>query len=126
MTYGALKPRMISKLRSLPKECNGSKVMFTSRLLVEPDSIHCVWHCLALLQKSYSWELLQKKVFGNKCCPPELVGIGKHIAEKCEGLPLAIVAIAGILAVKDKTLDVWEKVSKHLSSIIAKNQDDYM
>ncbi|XP_058204018.1 putative late blight resistance protein homolog R1B-14 isoform X1 [Rhododendron vialii] len=112
--------------RSLPRECNGSKVLFTSRLLVEPNSIHCVPHCLAPLPKSCSWELLQKKVFGKKCCPPELVGIGEHIAEKCKGLPLAIVAIAGILAVEDKTLDVWEGVSKRLSSIIGKNQDGCM
>ncbi|XP_058201557.1 putative late blight resistance protein homolog R1B-8 isoform X2 [Rhododendron vialii] len=112
--------------RSLPKECNGSKVLFTSRLLVEPNSIHCIPHYLALLPKSCSWKLLQKKVFRKKCCPPELVGVGEQIAEKCEGLPLAIVAIAGILAVEDKTLDVWEEVSKHLSSIIAKNQDGCM
>ncbi|XP_058202683.1 putative late blight resistance protein homolog R1B-8 [Rhododendron vialii] len=112
--------------RSLPKECNGSKVLFTSRLLVEPNGIHSVPHRLAPLPKSCSWELLQKKVFGKKCCPPELVGIGEHIAEKCEGLPLAIVAIAGILAVEDKTLDMWKDVSKCLSSIIAKNQDGCM
>ncbi|XP_058201859.1 disease resistance protein RPP13-like [Rhododendron vialii] len=112
--------------RSLPKEHNGSKVLFTSRLLVEPNSIYCFTHCLARLPKRQSWELLQKKVFGKKRCPPKLVGIGKHIAEKCEGLPLAIVAIAGILVVEDKTLNVWEEVSKRLCSIIAKRQDGCM
>ncbi|XP_058201763.1 putative late blight resistance protein homolog R1B-23 [Rhododendron vialii] len=112
--------------RSLPKECNGSKVLFTSRLPVEPNSIRCVPHYLAPLPESRSWELLEKKVFGKKCCPLELVGIGEHIAKKCEGLPLAIVTIAGILEVKDKTLDLWEEVSKSLSSIIAKNQDSCM
>ncbi|XP_058202681.1 putative late blight resistance protein homolog R1B-17 [Rhododendron vialii] len=65
-------------------------------------------------------------IFGKKCCPLELVGISEHIAEKCEGLPLAIVAIAGILTVEEKTLDMWEEVSRHLSSIIAKNQNGCM
>ncbi|XP_058192290.1 putative late blight resistance protein homolog R1A-10 [Rhododendron vialii] len=112
--------------RSFPNECKGSKVLFTSRqLVVQSNDDGCV-HRLAPLHESCSWELLQKKVFGMKCCPPQLVDIGKQIAKKCEGLPLAIVAIAGILATKDKTLDVWEEVAKHLSSIIAKNQEGCM
>ncbi|XP_058193919.1 putative late blight resistance protein homolog R1B-17 isoform X3 [Rhododendron vialii] len=112
--------------RSFPRECKGSKVVFTSRLPVQSDSICCVPHCMDPLTKSCSWELLEKKVFGMKRCPPELVDIGKQIAEKCKGLPLAIVTIAGILATEDKTLDVWEEVAKHLSSTIAKNQEGCM
>ncbi|XP_058195753.1 putative late blight resistance protein homolog R1B-17 [Rhododendron vialii] len=109
--------------RSFPRECKGSKVLLTSRLHVQPDSIPYVSHFLDPLPKSCSWELLQKKVFGKKQCPPKLVDIGNQIAEKCKGLPLAVVAIAGILAMEDKTLDVWKKVAKNLYSIIAKNQE---
>ncbi|XP_058193910.1 putative late blight resistance protein homolog R1B-17 isoform X2 [Rhododendron vialii] len=112
--------------RSFPKGCKGSKVLFTSRQLVHLDSIRSIHHYLAPLPKSCSWELLEKKVFGMKRCAPELVDIGMRIAEKCEGLPLAIVATAGILSTEDKTLDVWEEVVKHLSSTIAKNQDGCM
>ncbi|XP_058195769.1 putative late blight resistance protein homolog R1A-10 [Rhododendron vialii] len=112
--------------RSFPKECKGSKVMLTSQLPVQPASVPCVPHCLNPLPKSCTWELLQKKVFGKKQCPPELVDIGEQIAKKRKGLPLAVVAIAGILATEDKTLDVWEKVAKNLSSIIAKNQEGCM
>ncbi|XP_058185898.1 putative disease resistance protein RGA1 [Rhododendron vialii] len=61
-----------------------------------------------------------------KQCPPELVDIGKQIAEKCKGLPLAIVTIAGILATEDKTLDVWEEVAKNFSMTIAKKQEGCM
>ncbi|XP_058210478.1 putative late blight resistance protein homolog R1B-16 [Rhododendron vialii] len=112
--------------RSFPKECKGSKVLFTSRLIVQPGNISHVPHYLDPLTKNSSWELLQKKVFGIKCCPPELVDIGEQIAQKCDGLPLAIVTIAGILKMKDKTLNVWVKVAEHLSSIIAKNQKGCM
>ncbi|XP_058195755.1 putative late blight resistance protein homolog R1B-16 [Rhododendron vialii] len=112
--------------RSFPRECKGSKVLLTSRLCVQPDSVPYVSHFLDPLPKSCSWELLQKKVFGKKQCPPELVDIGKQMAEKCKGLPLAVIAIAGILATEDKTLDVWEKVGKNLSSIIAKSSQGCM
>ncbi|XP_058201420.1 putative late blight resistance protein homolog R1B-16 [Rhododendron vialii] len=112
--------------RSFPKKCRGSKVLFTSRLLVQPDSVCCIPHYLDPLSESCSWELLQKKVFGTKQCPPELVDIGKQITKKCKGLPIAIIAIAGILAMENKTLYVWEEVAKHLSSIIAKNQEGCM
>ncbi|XP_058192237.1 putative late blight resistance protein homolog R1A-10 [Rhododendron vialii] len=112
--------------RSFPKECKGSKVLLTSRLRVQPDSVPYVPHFLDPLPKSYSWELLQKKVFGKKQCPPELVDIGKQMAEKCKGLPLAVITIAGVLAMKDKTLNVWEKVFKNLSSIIAKSSEGFM
>uniref|UniRef100_A0A2N9FGY5 Uncharacterized protein n=1 Tax=Fagus sylvatica TaxID=28930 RepID=A0A2N9FGY5_FAGSY len=51
-----------------------------------------------------AWELFCKKVFqlegGN--CPLELVELSRAIVEKCEGLPLAIVAIGGLLSTKDK------------------------
>ncbi|XP_058210468.1 putative late blight resistance protein homolog R1B-16 isoform X2 [Rhododendron vialii] len=112
--------------RSFPKECKGSKVLFTSRLVVQPDNISYVPHFLDPLSKYWSWELLQNKVFGMKCCPPELVDIGEQIAQKCDGLPLAIVTIAGILKKKDKTLKVWVEAAEHLSSIIAKNQEGCM
>ncbi|GAB2296713.1 hypothetical protein Dimus_030821 [Dionaea muscipula] len=51
--------------RSFPKECKGSKVLFTSRLIVQPaaDSVRCIPHYLDPLTDSCSWELLQKKVF---------------------------------------------------------------
>ncbi|XP_058192374.1 putative late blight resistance protein homolog R1B-16 [Rhododendron vialii] len=112
--------------RSFPRECKGSKVLLVSRLCLQQDGVPYVPHCLDPLPKSCSWELLQKKVFGKKQCPPELVDIGKQMAEKCKGLPLAVIAIAGILATEDKTLEVWEKVAKHLNSIIAKSSEGCM
>ncbi|KAH7846958.1 hypothetical protein Vadar_020088 [Vaccinium darrowii] len=53
----------------------GSKVMFTSRLLVELDCVGYVPHYLAPLPTNWCWELLQKKVFGMEPCPPELADV---------------------------------------------------
>ncbi|KAH7846002.1 hypothetical protein Vadar_008499 [Vaccinium darrowii] len=64
--------------RSFPKECKGSKVLFTSRLLVQLDSVGYFPYYLAPLTKKWCWELLQKKVFGMKCCPLELVDIAEE------------------------------------------------
>ncbi|KAF3640672.1 hypothetical protein T459_15332 [Capsicum annuum] len=35
-----------------------------------------------------SWELLEKRVFGEERCPDELRDVGEKIARKCDGLPL--------------------------------------
>ncbi|KAH7865587.1 hypothetical protein Vadar_008653 [Vaccinium darrowii] len=47
--------------RSFPKECRGSKVLFTSRFVVQPESVNFIHHYLAPLPKDLSWELLEKK-----------------------------------------------------------------
>ncbi|CAL5430387.1 unnamed protein product [Camellia sinensis] len=77
-----------------PNDNNGSRVMFTSRLkeVAMHASPDCHRHCLRFLTEEESWELLQRKMFQNESCPPELIGIGKQIMRKCEGLPLAIVS----------------------------------
>ncbi|KAH7845973.1 hypothetical protein Vadar_008186 [Vaccinium darrowii] len=62
--------------KSFPKECKGSKVLFTSRQSVQLDSdISYITHILSPLPDNWCWELLQEKVFGMNSCPPELVGI---------------------------------------------------
>ncbi|KAF3632716.1 putative disease resistance protein RPP13-like [Capsicum annuum] len=35
-----------------------------------------------------SWELLEKRIFGEEHCPDELKDVGEKIAKKCDGLPL--------------------------------------
>lgn len=71
-----------------------------------------------------SWELFCNKEFrfgfrGN--CLPELKGISEEIVKKCEGLPLAIVAIGGLLSTKDKTVSEWKKLYQNLSSELDRN-----
>ncbi|KAL7181010.1 hypothetical protein ACSBR1_039967 [Camellia fascicularis] len=73
-----------------------------------------------------SWELLQRKVFQNESCPPELIGIGKQIMEKCEGLPLAIVVIAGLLAKDNKARESWIQVALSVSSYIVSDPNQYL
>ncbi|KAA8529811.1 hypothetical protein F0562_034332 [Nyssa sinensis] len=114
--------------RSFPNDNNGSRIMFTSRykdvaLHVKP---HCPPHCLRFLTEDESWDLFVQKVFRKERCPLELMEIGKKIAKKCQGLPLAILVVAGLLAKKEKTQDWWKQVAQSVSSYIVSDPEQYM
>ncbi|KAL3518713.1 hypothetical protein ACH5RR_021302 [Cinchona calisaya] len=101
-----------------PDDTNGSRVLLTNRdrevaLSVKPTGEP---HHLRLLTDEESWELLQKKLeFATKeDYPPALCFLGRQIAKKCNGLPLSIVIISGILTTLDQVS--WEEVGERLSS----------
>ncbi|CAA0823326.1 Unknown protein [Striga hermonthica] len=53
---------------------------------------------LRFLTNDEGWRLLQFKVFGKDMqCPPQLQGLGRHISERCQGIPMLLLMIAGIL-----------------------------
>ncbi|KAK8537850.1 hypothetical protein V6N13_096350 [Hibiscus sabdariffa] len=62
------------------------------------------------LSPDESWTLFCKKCFLKDSCPAELESHSRRILEKCEGLPLAIAAISGVLATKRRTVAEWEMV----------------
>ncbi|KAJ6946704.1 NBS-LRR type disease resistance protein [Populus alba x Populus x berolinensis] len=58
-----------------------------------------------------SWTLFCKKVFQNSHCPAHLKNVSERILGRCEGLPLAIEAMSGVLATRDRSkIDEWEMV----------------
>ncbi|KAI3462449.1 hypothetical protein Pfo_019112 [Paulownia fortunei] len=95
--------------RYLPDDGNGSRILLTSRLkdVAPPDSII---HALPFLSDYQCWDLLQQKLFQKQNFPQELVEIGKQIATHCQGLPLAVVAIAAVLANKENRKSLWDEV----------------
>ncbi|KAA8529825.1 hypothetical protein F0562_034359 [Nyssa sinensis] len=106
---------------AFPNNNNRSRILLTSRnrdvaVHANPD---CEPHHLRFLTDDESWELLQKKVFRKGSCPSELEMLGKQIARRCFGLPLAIVVIAGVLLNKDKTRDWWERVAESVTGDIS-------
>ncbi|KAF8017614.1 hypothetical protein BT93_H2720 [Corymbia citriodora subsp. variegata] len=56
---------------------------------------------LKYLSTEESWSLFCKKALCGKPCPLHLEHLSRQILKKCEGLPLAIVAIGGLLFAKD-------------------------
>ncbi|CAI9117750.1 OLC1v1019229C1 [Oldenlandia corymbosa var. corymbosa] len=108
-----------------PDNGNGSRILITSRSQdvasrIKADSLHRI----RLLSDGESWKLLEKKLFEGANCPEELLEVGKEIAKSCQGLPLAIVIIAGLLKNLETNKDSWIKVSKSLSSEIIGNPEN--
>ncbi|RWR84919.1 disease resistance protein RPM1-like protein [Cinnamomum micranthum f. kanehirae] len=59
--------------------------------------------------------LFCKKAFSNESCPLELKPHAERLVQKCEGLPLAITAIGGLMSKKEKSSLEWKKVEDNLS-----------
>ncbi|XP_073313476.1 disease resistance protein RPM1-like [Primulina huaijiensis] len=68
-----------------------------------------------------SEELFYRKAFPRSSCPPYLNEISKSILKRCEGLPLALVVIGGLLATKNNNLEDW-KMFEH--NIGLESQED--
>ena len=47
--------------------------------------------------------------------------MSNNIVRKCKGLPLAIVAIGGLLSTKSKTVFEWQKVIQNLNLELQRN-----
>ncbi|XP_075480579.1 putative late blight resistance protein homolog R1A-3 [Primulina tabacum] len=103
--------------RFFPDNNNRSRVMVTSRLSNVADNFRsCTPHQLHFLDEDQSWALFCDKVFGQESCPCELEKVGKKIVRNCRGLPLAIVAISGLLAKSSRTVEYWEYVAENTYS----------
>ncbi|KAK4380859.1 putative disease resistance RPP13-like protein 3 [Sesamum angolense] len=111
--------------RTFPDDKNGSRVTLTSRL--RDVAVHACQdtspHSMRCLSIHESWELLSSKIFVDEPCPMELLTIGKQIACKCQGLPLAIVVVGGLLSKMDKKLDVWDNVAQSVGSLVLGEAD---
>ncbi|CAK8564915.1 unnamed protein product [Lathyrus sativus] len=106
----------------------GSRIIVTTRMMHVAEyfkkSFHVHVHKLQPLSPKKAWELFCNKAFRyepGKKCPAELEGMSCEMVQKCGGLPLAIVAIGGLLSTKSKTVFEWEKVSKNLRMELERN-----
>ncbi|GAU41221.1 hypothetical protein TSUD_128970 [Trifolium subterraneum] len=99
----------------------GSKIFITTRKVDVATNcqkssfvkVHVHVHELQALTEKQSSELFNKKAFRfdvDGRCPNELINeISLNIAKKCKGLPLAIVAIGGLLSTKEKNAFQWQR-----------------
>ncbi|XP_059671036.1 putative disease resistance protein RGA1 [Cornus florida] len=93
------------KLRNLLMGgARGSKILRTTRTtLVATITGTMPPYLLEGLSENESWSLFKKMAFkqGEEPESPHLVAIGKEIAEKCGGVPLALRALGSLLFSKD-------------------------
>ncbi|KAA8529868.1 hypothetical protein F0562_034528 [Nyssa sinensis] len=113
---------------AFPNTDNGSRILLTSRnrdVALHANHISPP-HYLRFLTDDESWELFRRKVFRGADCPSELEELGKQIAKKCSGLPLAVLVVAGLLSKKDKTYGWWKRVADSVSSYVARDSRECM
>ncbi|KAJ7963555.1 Disease resistance protein [Quillaja saponaria] len=113
---------------ALPDNGKGSRIIITTRIMGVAEFckksalVHV--HKMQGLPHNKAWELFCKKAFGfgfGGVCPAELEDISNEIVKRCQGLPLAIVAIGGLLSTKEKILTEWQKLHRNLGFELESN-----
>ncbi|CAI9102308.1 OLC1v1000555C1 [Oldenlandia corymbosa var. corymbosa] len=101
---------------SFPDDKSGSRILVTSRnenvasqIIPQSQTLH---HLRSLTDEE-SWKLLQMRISFEEGCPPELVARGQAIAQRCKGLPLTIVTVAGLHS--NMETSGWEEVEESLN-----------
>ncbi|XP_049410763.1 putative late blight resistance protein homolog R1B-17, partial [Solanum stenotomum] len=114
--------------RPFPEVEKGSRIILTTRKMEVAlhGKLYTAPLNLRLLRSEVSWELLEKRAFGNESCPDELLDVGTEIAENFKGLPLVVDLIAGVIAGREKKKSVWLEVLTNLHSFIFKNEVEVM
>ncbi|KAG6679297.1 hypothetical protein I3842_14G123600 [Carya illinoinensis] len=108
---------------AFPTDDTNSRILLTSRneaLASKVDPIGHI-HKLPFLNDEESWELFQYLALSRRseeCIIKENMKIlGKEMVRYCEGLPLAITVLGGLLATK-QTLEEWNQVHRNVKSYI--------
>ncbi|XP_019160187.1 PREDICTED: putative late blight resistance protein homolog R1A-10 [Ipomoea nil] len=111
---------------AFPNNQKGSRILVTTRTFEVANHVDSknAPHELKYLELEESWELLEKKVFRKEACPNHLVSTGRSIAKKCNGIPLAVVVIAGVLD-KNSTAAKWEEVAEDPFQLINQENQSY-
>ncbi|CDP22113.1 unnamed protein product, partial [Coffea canephora] len=112
---------------AFPDSSTSSKVLLTSRkrdVAVHADALS-IPHELKTLGKEDSWQLFLRKALGhgdNAGCPPDLEEVGREIVRRCDGLPLAITVVGGLLLGKKELKSEWEKVLNSFNRNLSRSQ----
>lgn len=102
-------------VRALPSNDKGSKILITTRSKNVSREFDAEYE-VEPLPLDMAWELFCKKTFqsdGGKC-PGWLEARAREVLNKCEGVPLIILAIGRLLSTKPNDVSVWEKVCHSL------------
>ncbi|KAJ4798328.1 Disease resistance family protein [Rhynchospora pubera] len=94
---------------ALPNDKNGSRVMITSRSIdVAPVDPEIPPYKLNSLNEKDSLTLLLKEV--DEKCPNDLLELADALSKKCNGLPLALKVLGGVLSKKYQNYHDWKNV----------------
>lgn len=102
-----------------PGNTCGSRLMLTTRdnrvaISAATEFEGRIYHRMPLSPKDSSTPFC-RKIFHKEVCPPIFEDVSGRILERCEGLPLAVATISGMLAT-DIRIEPWEMVHRSLSA----------
>nr|XP_009773429.1 PREDICTED: LOW QUALITY PROTEIN: putative disease resistance RPP13-like protein 1 [Nicotiana sylvestris] len=91
----------------------GSKIIVTTRKGSVAEMMGSRPIIMEILSSEFSWPLFKIHAFENRDPKehPELEEVGKQIAKKCKGLPLALKTLAGLVRSKSE-IEEWRRILK--------------
>ncbi|GMI97487.1 RESISTANCE TO PSEUDOMONAS SYRINGAE 3, RESISTANCE TO P. SYRINGAE PV MACULICOLA 1 [Hibiscus trionum] len=111
---------------AFPEGMRGSRIVVTTR---REDVVPCESgfvshvHRIQPLLMNDAWDLFGKKAFPNGLgeCPSHLdESLARNLVEKCEGLPLAIAALGGLMSSK-RSITEWKRVDDNFAWELSNN-----
>ncbi|TQD82474.1 hypothetical protein C1H46_031990 [Malus baccata] len=104
----------------------GSRILITTRsetIAIASDTAKS--YTLRGLNEEQSWSLFKKMAFkdGKEPQNPTIKAVGEEVARKCQGVPLAIRTIGGLLRTKHNETEWMNFKEKKLSKISQKEND---
>ncbi|XP_077215898.1 putative disease resistance protein RGA3 [Tasmannia lanceolata] len=105
---------------------NGSRIIITTRSSEVSRIMGTIpAYNLGYLDEDDSWSVFTRRAFtvGSSDVPPNLVAIGKKIVKKCNGLPLAIEALGGLLR-SNTNENKWQNILESEMWEISKMRND--
>ncbi|XP_064987038.1 putative disease resistance protein RGA4 [Musa acuminata AAA Group] len=99
--------------KPLSKAVGSSTILVTTRNETVLNGMRASYtHSVEKMDDNSGWMLLRNLVFraGEEDDERMLEEVGMEIVRKCDGLPLAIKAIAGLLVSNDKSIGKWKEV----------------
>ncbi|XP_057781369.1 putative disease resistance protein RGA1 [Salvia miltiorrhiza] len=89
----------------------GNAIVVTTRNMEVASIVNTLHiHELKGLSKEECWSIIRAKAFGKKDVPSEFEAIGRKIARRCQGLPLAANIVGAVL--RNKSEEKWRSVEE--------------
>ncbi|KAM3245579.1 hypothetical protein ACQJBY_056734 [Aegilops geniculata] len=112
--------------RAFPATSSTSRIITTTRMNNVAhlccSSFNGHIYNIRALDMVHSRQLFHTRLFkSDEDCPSYLQEIAEQILEKCDGLPLAIIAISGLLANTEKTEVLWNQVKDSIGRALERN-----